>query len=68
LGHAVARPREDREKDLLRPALKEIIDLDHPLMRLARETARGFSIRCERLHAGHVSLACRPSWRRGSPS
>jgi transposase, IS5 family len=38
----VARPRDDRQKDLLRPALEEIIDLDHPLARLAREIDWGF--------------------------
>jgi len=37
LGDAVARPRDDRQKDLLRPALEAIIDLGHPLVRLARE-------------------------------
>jgi len=31
LGDAVARLRDDRQKDLLRPALEEIIDLGHPL-------------------------------------
>jgi len=38
----VARPRDDRQKDLLRPALEEIIDLDHALVRLAREIDWGF--------------------------
>jgi transposase, IS5 family len=42
LGDAVARPRDDRQKDLLRPALEEIIDLGHPLVRLAREIDGGF--------------------------
>ena len=32
----MAKPREARQKDLLRPALKDIIDLGHPLVRLAR--------------------------------
>ena len=36
LGDAVAKPRDDRQKDLLRPALEAIIDLGHPLVRLAR--------------------------------
>jgi len=31
----MAKPRDDRQKDLLRPALEEIIDLGHPLVRLA---------------------------------
>jgi IS5 family transposase len=42
LGDAVARPRDDRQKDLFRPALEEIINLDHPLVRLAREIDWGF--------------------------
>ena len=32
----MAKPRDDRQKDLLRPALEAIIDLGHPLVRLAR--------------------------------
>src|SRR2546429_2695574 len=38
----MARPRDNRQKDLLRPALEDIIDLDHPLARLAREIDWGF--------------------------
>ena len=34
----MAKPRDDRQKDLLRPALEAIIDLGHPLVRLARAT------------------------------
>src|SRR5690348_11135912 len=41
-GDAVARPRDDRQKDLLRPAMEEIIDLGHPLVRLTREIDWGF--------------------------
>ena len=33
----MAKPRDDRQKDLLRPALEEVINLDHPLVRLGRE-------------------------------
>ena len=33
----MGRPRDDRQKDLLRPALDQIIDLGHPLVRLAAE-------------------------------
>src|SRR5712672_2258154 len=36
LGDAMTKPRDDRQKDLLRPALEAIIDLGHPLVRLAR--------------------------------
>jgi transposase, IS5 family len=32
----MAKPRDNRQKDLLRPALEDIIDLAHPLVRLAR--------------------------------
>ena len=38
----MARPRDDRQKDLLRPALEEIIDLGHPLVQLAGEIDWGF--------------------------
>lgn len=33
----MGKPRDNRQKDLLRPALDEIIDPGHPLVRLARE-------------------------------
>ncbi len=33
----MSRPRDDRQVDLFRPALEEIIDLRHPLVRLAAE-------------------------------
>ena len=33
----MSKPRDDRHKDLFRPSLDEIIDLGHPLVRLARE-------------------------------
>ena len=42
MGGAMAKPRDDRQKDLLRPALEDIIDLGHPLVRLAREIDWGF--------------------------
>jgi transposase, IS5 family len=38
----MARPRDDRQKDLLRPALDQIIDTGHPLVRLAGEIDWGF--------------------------
>ena len=38
----MARPRDGRQTDLLRPALEEIIDLGHPLVRLGREIDWGF--------------------------
>ena len=33
----MSRPRDERQKDLFRPPLEEIIDLGHPLVRLAGE-------------------------------
>ncbi len=38
----MSKPRDDRQKDLLRPPLDQIIDLGHPLARLAREIDWGF--------------------------
>ena len=38
----MARPRDDRQKDLFRPALEQIIDLGHPLVRLAGQIDWGF--------------------------
>ncbi len=32
----MAKPRDDRQRDLLRPALDRIIDMGHPLVRLAQ--------------------------------
>ena len=49
----MAKPRDDRQKGLLRPALEEIVDFSHPLVRLAREIELGVSRQpvCQRLHA-----------------
>jgi transposase, IS5 family len=33
----MAWPRDDRQKDLLRPALDQIIDMGHPLVQLAQQ-------------------------------
>jgi len=41
-GESTGRPRDDRQKDLLRSALDQIIDLGHPLARLAGEIDWGF--------------------------
>jgi transposase, IS5 family len=38
----MGRPRDDRQKDLLRPALDQIIDLSHPLVRLSGKIDWGF--------------------------
>jgi hypothetical protein len=66
-GDAVARPRDDRQKNLLRPALEEVIDLGHALVRLAREIDWGFSISaCQCVHArARGSPGRRRGWWRG---
>jgi hypothetical protein len=38
----MSKPRDERQKDLLRPALEQIIDMGHPLVRLAGEIDWGF--------------------------
>jgi IS5 family transposase len=38
----MSRPRDERQKDLFRPPLEEIIDMGHPLVRLAGEIDWGF--------------------------
>ncbi|MEW5704352.1 MAG: IS5 family transposase [Pseudomonadota bacterium] len=38
----MSKPRDERQKDLFRPPLEEIIDLEHPLARLAGEIDWGF--------------------------
>jgi transposase, IS5 family len=38
----MAKPRDERQKDLFRPPLDRIIDLGHPLVRLADEIDWGF--------------------------
>ena len=37
----MSQPRDDRQDDLFRPPLKEIINLCHPLVRLAGEIELG---------------------------
>ena len=49
----MSKPRDNRHKDLFRPSLDEIIDLGHPLVRLAREIDWGFL-------DGRFSSVCRP--------
>jgi transposase, IS5 family len=49
----MGRPRDDRQKDLLRPALDQIVDLGHPLVRLAGEIDWGFL-------DGRFSSVCQP--------
>jgi IS5 family transposase len=49
----MCKPREDRQKDLLRPPLDQIIDFGHPLARLAEEIDWGFL-------DGRFRSVCRP--------
>ena len=48
----MSRPRDDRQDDLFHPALEEIINLRHPLVRLAAEIDWGFL-------AGRFGSVCR---------
>src|SRR5499433_1442171 len=38
----MSKPRDERQKDLFRPALEQIIDMGHPLVRLAHQIDWGF--------------------------
>ena len=38
----MSKPRDERHKDLFRPSLEAIIDLGHPLARLANKIDWGF--------------------------
>ena len=49
----MSRPRDDRQKDLLRPALDRIIDMGHPMVRLAEEIDWTFL-------DGRFSSVCQP--------
>ena len=49
----MGKPRDDRQKDLLRPALDQIVDPGHPLVRLAKEIDWDFI-------DGRFSSVCRP--------
>jgi transposase, IS5 family len=51
-GRLMSQPRDDRQDDLFRPPLEEIINLRHPLVRLAEEIDWDFL-------AGRVSSVCR---------
>ena len=51
----MSKPRDDRQKDLLRPPLDQIIDLGHPLALLAREIDWGFLDAGEIDYQGRIS-------------
>jgi hypothetical protein len=56
----VSQPRDDRQNDLFGPSLEKIINLRHPLVRLAAEMDsfwRGASVRS--VASGQVNRRCR---------
>jgi len=59
----MSHPRDDRQKDLLRPALDQIIAMSHPLVRLAHEIDWAFLERrlgeVYKTHDGHPPLPIR---------
>ncbi len=59
----MSQPRDDRQKDLLQPALDQIIALGHPLVRLGREIDWAFLERrlgeVYKTHDGHPPLPIR---------
>ena len=42
----MAQPRDDRQKELFRPALEQIIDIGHPLVRMAGRSRSGIRMGC----------------------
>jgi IS5 family transposase len=59
----MSQPRDDRQKDLFRPALEQIINMGHPLVRLGQQIDWGFLERrlgeVYRSHDGHPPLPIR---------
>jgi IS5 family transposase len=59
----MSQPRDDRQKDLFRPALEQIINTGHPLVRLGQQIDWGFLERrlgeVYRSHDGHPPLPIR---------
>lgn len=59
----MSHPRDDRQKDLLRPALDQIIAMSHPLVRLAHQIDWAFLERrlgeVYKAHDGHPPLPIR---------
>jgi hypothetical protein len=59
----MSKPRDERQKDLFRPALDQIIDLGHPLVRLAQEidwdfpSASARQRRCRAFRESHLPTA-----------
>src|SRR5271170_3273161 len=59
----MSQPRDDRQKDLFRPALEQIINMGHPLVRLGQQIDWAFLERrlgeVYRSHDGHPPLPIR---------
>ena len=65
----MAKPRDDRQRDLLRPALDRIIDMGHPLVRLAEQIDWDFlDGRFAYALRGRASRRCRRGWWPGCSS
>jgi len=67
----MGRPRDDRQRDLLQPALDQTIDMKHPLVLLSALGSIGtFSTAGSAPSArpGRASQACRPGWWPGCSS
>src|SRR5271170_6061646 len=59
----MSQPRDDRQKDLFRPALEQIINMGHPLVRLGQQIDWAFLerrlVEVYRSHDGHPPLPIR---------
>jgi hypothetical protein len=60
----VSQPRDDRQDDLFGPSLKKIINLGHPLVRLAAEIDREFLAGrfVRSVVSGQDNRRCRRDW------
>jgi hypothetical protein len=58
----MSQPRDDRQDDLFRPSLEKIINLGHPLVRLAAETV-GIVLFCADARAIGCSDYCLRNFR-----
>ena len=58
----MSQPRDDRQDDLFRPSLEKIINLCHPLVRLATEIDWDFLAARFSVASGRGSHRCRHDW------
>jgi len=58
----VSHPRDDRQDDLFGPSLDQIINLRHPLVRLAAEIDWAFLAGVRSVGSGRGSHHCRRGW------